>query len=348
MGEKASSPFFQRSHSSNEPEKISLGIKGFVLLALALQNASHALVGRYSKGILQETYDATEVVMVAEVIKCIVSGIIAYHDTAETDSVGVGYEKLVWLLKNSSKTLLLVVLYGAANILTYISLANIDAATYSVLLQLKTLTTAAFAVTILSRYISTTKWRALVLLIVGCILVASPVFNSCETDSKKQSSSLVNYMAGSLAAILICILSGYAVTYFEQILKSSGEKLTIWERNFQLAFYSIGLMIIYVTFSNMQDVTRANQPMFAGWSMVTVLLSFIAAAGGLLVAACLKYADAILKTLATSMSILISTFLGHLLLDGPLDGVIILGAICTILAIFNYAFDTSPPPSLIY
>merc|ERR1719329_1816781 len=92
---------------------VSMPLKLVVLIALAVQNASHALLSRYSKGILKETYDGSEVVFVAEIIKMIVAGCIACIDTSETDAPGTGANKLMWLLSlaNAKKTIVLVVLY---------------------------------------------------------------------------------------------------------------------------------------------------------------------------------------------------------------------------------------------
>lgn len=322
---------------------VSMPLKLVVLIALAVQNASHALLSRYSKGILKETYDGSEVVFVAEIIKMIVAGCIACIDTSETDAPGTGANKLMWLLSlaNAKKTIVLVVLYGVANLLTFFSLTYIEASLYSVLLQCKTLTTAGFAVVILGRNISHTKWRALCLLVVGCILVASPAYN-CATGEDAANSGFFMWLLGVCGVLMICCLSGYAVTYFEQILKQPGERLTIWERNFQLAFYSILTMGVYNIFCGMFLRADAYTVPFQGWSHVTVMVSMTTAAGGLLVAACLKFADAILKTLATAASILISTYLGYVLLGGPLDTVICMGAIVTILSIINFTFDSSP------
>lgn len=75
--------------------------------------------------------------------------------------------------------------------------------------------------------------------------------------------------------------------------------------------------------------------------MLAWMIAFVQAGGGLLVAATLKYADSILKTLATSGSIVMSAVLGYLLLDGQLDIFIVIGCISTILAIINYTFDWS-------
>ena len=79
--------------------------------------------------------------------------------------------------------------------------------------------------------------------------------------------------------------------------------------------------------------------LFKGWTMLAWVIAFVQAGGGLLVAATLKYADSILKTLATSGSIVMSAVLGYLLLGGQLDIFIVIGCISTILAIINYTFD---------
>lgn len=58
------------------------------------------------------------------------------------------------------------------------------------MIQLKIFTTAAFAVIMLGRTYSSAKWRALMLLVLGCILVASPTFNrppECDYDSYLQN-----------------------------------------------------------------------------------------------------------------------------------------------------------------
>lgn len=51
------------------------------------------------------------------------------------DAVGSGTSKMLWLLLNSTKIILLVVSYAMANILAYYALARVDAAVYTVMLQ---------------------------------------------------------------------------------------------------------------------------------------------------------------------------------------------------------------------
>jgi UDP-galactose transporter len=225
-------------------------------------------------------------------------------------------------------------------------------------MQLKILTTAGFSVIILDKHISAAKWRALFLLVLGCVLVASPAYNQpaeCIADpgsevvasgSDKSEGSAENAdgqvstmqtVLGFSAILAMNAISGFASIYFESMLKVGEKKITIWERNFQLAFCSIWLLVGVL----MYEISTGVQELvfFQGWTVNTVLIALIQAGGGLLVAACLKYADSILKTLATSGSIVLSAVLGYLLLGGQLDIFIGIGCVCTILAITNYTFE---------
>ena len=64
-------------------------------------------------------------------------------------------------------------------------------------------------------------------------------------------------------------LSGYSSIYFEQMLKMSGERLTIWERNFQLAFYSSVLL------SGMTIYTAIMEPDSRGYQRTTYIHIYI-------------------------------------------------------------------------
>ena len=135
---------------------------------------------------------------------------------------------------------------------------------------------------------------------------------------------------------IIFVDSGFASIYFEKVVKSTTEKITIWERNYQLSFYSIIMYSGIILYEG-----SSSRVPWSGWTFITILVSLLGAGGGLLVAATLKYADSILKTLATAGAIVLATFLGHVFLNGPLDTVVVIGSCCTIIAIFNYTMDSS-------
>lgn len=212
------------------------------------------------------------------------------------------------------------------------------------------LTTAAFSRVLLGKRFSWTQWRALILLIVGCILVASPTI---DPDPDRTSAANPSDADGSLAgpymgigAVLVMVsISGFSSVYFEGILKDEREKCTIWERNFQLSFFSIILLALYGLYERHLDATTNSVVLgpFSGWTTNTVLICVIQASGGLLVAATLKYADSVIKTLVTAGSIVLSTVFGYLLLEGVLNMYVGLGCMVTIIAIFNYMFMDFAP-----
>jgi UDP-sugar transporter A1/2/3 len=78
-----------------------------------------------------------------------------------------------------------------------------------------------------------------------------------------------------------------------------------------------------------------------GWSWLALAVASLGAAGGLLVALSIKYGDSILKTLATTSAIVLSSILDHFFLSGPLTPIMALAGIQVILSIFDYTFDQS-------
>lgn len=193
---------------------------------------------------------------------------------------------------------------------------------------------------------------------MDCDEVAALALSSARTKAQQKIVDSRTAESGSLAeeavtiyeswlgvgAVLVMVtISGYAAIYFESMLKKGGDRtLTIWERNFQLAFYSTILLVFIVVYEENNSGTLSQYVFFEGWTITTVIIALIQAGGGLLVAATLKYADAVLKTLATSGSIVLSAVLGFMLLGGMLDIFVSMGCLATILAIFNYTLDSTP------
>lgn len=155
-----------------------------------------------------------------------------------------------------------------------------------------------------------------------------------------QSKEVMLQIFGYGAVLTEVALSGFASIYFEKVVKSTSEVVTIWERNFQLGMYSILMYTCIIIFEGSSS-TSLRTP-WSNWSFLTLMVSLFGAGGGLLVAATLKYADSIMKTLAAAGAILLSTVLGHFLLDGPFDLIVCIGGMCTMIAIANYTLDPTP------
>ncbi len=243
--------------------------------------------------------------------------------------------KLRYLLRRSSKMGVLALIYGAMNILSFVALRNISAGIFTVFAQLKILTTATCSRLMLQQHYSMTKWRALFSLMMGVLLFSETAWNGKLVSVNPDGG---NVFLGTAAVLIEVTLSGFASIYFEKVIKLDPEQLGIWERNYQLAFTSIPIYVLFIIQSEGGEVGYGG-----GWSINAVLLTLLGAAGGMLVALSIKYGDSILKTLATTGAIILSATLDHFMLGGPLTAIMCIAGAQVIISICNYTFDTTPP-----
>jgi len=305
---------------------------------LCIQYSAYVLLRRYATGILHEPWGAASVLGAGEVIKFCLSLVMIMGDPANSEApreLPIG-ARLRFLLTNSAKMAVPACMYLIMNMLGFVSLNRIDAGTFAVIQQSKIFFTALFQRCFLNRVLSQAKWCALVTLVLGVLLIsleARPGSGACIDGastvavSEAGTAGFGSYVVGIIAVTLDCLLSGLATVYFEKVLKTTS--LTVWDRNLQLAFYS---MLIYVPWS-IYDNPRAP---FYGWSRVTLAVALLGALGGILVAMVIKYADGLAKNISTASSIVLTTAASHMLFNGPMNNSIVIGSIVVVTAGYNY------------
>ncbi|KAI7853912.1 nucleotide-sugar transporter-domain-containing protein [Circinella umbellata] len=277
----------------------------------------------------QSMYIASTAVFLAEVLKIIACLFVMYRQQRY-------WSKFILVVRNeilgkpaeTAKMLIPSSLYALQNNLLYVALSNLEAATFQVTYQMKILSTAIFSVVLLGRSLSRSKWLALVLLMIGVTLVQSQSMSTPPPDDTVQSPFI-----GLVAVITSCISSGFAGCYFEKILKTS--ETSMWVRNIQLgisgAFFSLVGMLMY----DMQPLRQGG--MLQGYDWLTWVVIGNQALGGLLVAIVVKYADVILKSFATSISLILSSAISFYFFDFQLSMQFVVGACIVILATYNYS-----------
>lgn len=325
-------------------------IRLVVLLVLCLQNSFFTVLRRYSQGVLKEKYSKYECLMVGEIIKLLFSAyMIGKYDlnksasqqqqTSDNNAQQQRLEKRLWyLVKTSRKMIVLALIYGIMNILSFVALRNIGAGVFTVIAQCKILTTATFSKLLLQRQYSATKWRALIALVFGVLLFSEPIWS--RTENLTATTQNAHPLIGTAAVAIEVTLSGFASIYFEKVIKADALHLSIWERNFQLAMGSLPVYWAFIVSENGGEAGGVGR----GWSPVAVGVALLGAAGGLLVALSIKYGDAILKTLATTGAIILSSVLDHVFLGGPLTPIMVIAGVQVVIAICNYTFDATPSP----
>ena len=271
-------------------------MKWISLVVLVVQNTTLVLVLKYSRTLQGPIYDSSSAIVCAEIIKLIVSGICQLVVSRNSDT------KLASQVFTADMYFIAVpaILYFIQNMLVYLAISCLDAASFQVTYQLKILTTAIFAVIILKKRLSKMQWLALILLTAG---VAISNFSPSTNNNNNDDDASLKLM-GLVAVFSSCITSGLASVWFEKVLKSS--QPTVYVRNIQLSIFTLLPAIVYVGILNRSVIENG---FFYGYSGVVWAMILLQALGGLTVAMVVKYADNILKGFATAISIVLSAVL---------------------------------------
>jgi UDP-sugar transporter A1/2/3 len=321
-----------------EEPKTRFGVKMLILCSVTLQNTSYALVRRYSRGFLQEKYSTSSALLMMELTKLLFSAVMLLRSGDPSDvPAGSAVSKWCFLLRHSAKMTVPAVIYLVMNILGFMALQHLDASTFSIIAQMKVFTTATFSVLMLNRQLAYRKWRALLTLTLGVILISHEALPK-EQDAAKRELAMMEYFLGMAASLGDVILSGFVSIYFEKVLKSKAETYSVWDRNFQMAFWSAAVYLPIMYYEHPHAPLR-------GWSWVTVGCAACGALGGVLVALSIKHTDSIMKTIATTGSIVLTTILNASFLGGPFNLPILTGGLVVIVSVFNYNDKGDPQES---
>lgn len=350
-------------------------MKHLSLFTLTFQNSMLILVMHYSR-IMPLTdgmrYHTSTAVLLNEVIKLGISAVVALSEIRSSLPSGASNIALLQGLissvfeNDSWKLAIPAALYTLQNSLQYVAVSNLDAATFQVTYQLKILTTAVFSVMLLGRVLSIKKWAALFMLMVGVAIVQMPQGTTEPTEDldgtspEKASSRVVralirrageaemNRSVGLMAVLISCALSGLAGVVFEKILKqsaSAGAKpVSLWIRNCQLSFWSLfPALFLGVIWKDGEKISKTG--FFAGYNWVVWTAIGFQAAGGIIVALVIKYADNIAKNFATSISIIVSALASAYFFDFVITVTYMAGTAVVIGATYLYSLPERPPPT---
>lgn len=337
------------------PNKAAPGsnIKTIALVTLVVQSTTLVLMLRWSK-LYGKPYLSSTVVFGAEVLKllfCVMWVSREYFSTPRAVMEMDGWTRAqdvanyVWQQAFGNKWELLKitvpgVIYTIQNNLLFFALANLDAATYQVVYQLKILTTALFSVFLLRASLNRTKWVSLVLLFIGVCLVQLQIDSGSGSSKPAQAvvedaEERVQYPMLGLAAVLMAsVTSGFAGVYFEKVLKES--RASLWVRNIQLGLFGAisGAFVLW-----MQDGEKiASHPdgFWQGWTPFTWVILFNQAFGGLVIAVVVKYADNIIKGFANAISIVLSCILSIFLFNFLVTSQFAIGAALVVFSVYLY------------
>ncbi|XP_040581183.1 UDP-N-acetylglucosamine transporter isoform X1 [Lepeophtheirus salmonis] len=316
----------------------TLAIRISVLCLLIVQTSSGVLLMRYSR--LYNHYSSTLAVFYSEILKTGLLLILFYKQNQFS-------VRLTWsaikkeIIFNPKETIKLIIpgaLYLIQNNLVFIALSNLDAATFQITYQLKIITTSLISICILGTRINKNKWVALISLMVGVILVQDGKSTKPTEDSHEKSWAI-----GLACVLFACISSPFAGVYYEKLIKT-GAQCSIVIRNLQLAIFSLTFGFIGVLIQEGTNFFLLGDQ-FKNFDAVVWAIICIQGAGGIIVAAVVKYTDNIQKGFATSISIVLSSLISYLLLhDLVIDGQFMMGGALVLGSTILYSMSGTKPP----
>lgn len=311
---------------------VDVALKWVSLVVLVVQNTLLVLAMRFSRTQGGALYLTSTAVVMAELVKLLISLVGVYREEGASRWLGVVMAEL----RHHDTAMLGVpgLLYVLQNNLLFVALSNLQAAVYQVTYQLKILTTALMMMLLLGRSLNRNQSVSLVLLTFGvaCVQLA-------QTSSGPSKSEGQNALLGLACVLVACLTSGFAGVFTEKMIKQ-GRPVSLFMRNIQLSLFGVVLGLGGVVLSDWSKVRTGG--FFQGYSALVWFVVLVQAGGGLMIAVVMKYADNILKGFATSISIVLSTWISTLLFEFALDPLFVVGAAVVIGAVFLYGM---PVPS---
>ncbi|KAJ1349343.1 hypothetical protein KIN20_004893 [Parelaphostrongylus tenuis] len=143
-------------------------------------------------------------VFFAEIFKFVASVLlVCMQERSIAKGLAEIYDQFVNKWRDALKVLIPAVVYTIQNILLYVAVENLPAATYMVTYQLKILTTAVFTVLVLKRPLSIQQWIALFFLFGGVAVVQydQKLSNDLEKAERLAAANMNNLSTTAMPAI---------------------------------------------------------------------------------------------------------------------------------------------------
>ncbi|XP_036367807.1 UDP-N-acetylglucosamine transporter-like isoform X2 [Octopus sinensis] len=301
------------------------------LVAMTVLNSTVVLLMRYLRMRQGPLFISTTAVVMCEVFKLFISMLCVVVEERNLVRLPyIIYDSFFGSYIDTLKMMVPSFLYTLQNNLFFVAISNLDVATVQVLYQLRIFTTCLFAVIILGKEINRSQGIAIVMLFVG-VCVVQLNLDTEQTHEHVEQQTQNNFL-GVIAIVVSVFLSGFAGVYFEKVLKSTSK--SVWIRNIQLASY--GIFLGFIGIVTKDGATIAEKGFFFGYDNLVLLSLFIQAFAGLSIAVVFKYADNVLKSFASSMSIIISCVAAVIFFKTHLTPAFYCGTFFVICSLFLY------------
>ena len=262
--------------------------------------------------------------MLSEIGKATIGLIITCLDTNRQKSVyTLVFSDTLFIGKMSIPA----ILYGIQNLLLYTALGHLEASVYQITYQIKTFTTAVFAMIILNRIFDSMQWLSFFLLFIGAISAnLSVIDNDNNNNDVKQFD-----MIGVICVCCAAITSGIVGNYLEKIFKNDKSR-SIYVKNIHLGIFGCIAAFICSLFTNEFNDIIYPYGFFQGFTNITWIVVILNMCSGYIVAFVIYWTSNIIKAFAAEVSIIL-IIIGSwnwMFFDAQITKLFIFGAMCVL------------------
>lgn len=250
-------------------------------------------------------------------------------------------------------------LYSVQNLVSLLAYQNLDALTYNVLNQTKTLSAALCCYLVMGRSQSVTQIAALLLLLVSALVMEGilPIDRAIsflgrddgtllekeERESSQWESR--HWTHGVVPVLAASFISGLAGALSQKNLQSSSNSRNAYFFSMELCLGSVLLLSLSLLFS--QDGRQIVESGFWNlWTPLTFIPIFTNSVGGIIVGLVTKYAGSVRKGFALIFGILLSGIIQARVENDRVPAEHVAGGLLAALSL--YLHSANPPLPLLF
>jgi len=282
-------------------------------------------------------YNTFVIPCAVEAVKLLASAVmLAYDRLAKgNDTTPIGFN-----LRAFAPYAFPALCYFVSNNCMFYIIRHLGASTFQIMNNLKVLSTGVFMYIFLRRKLSWLQWKALIMLVIGCMVTQlSAKADEGGVEENARRSTVVGYTLVLVSAIA----AGAGGVFSEKLLKgkgdeqkktSSGEVSIHWQ-NMQL--YAFGLLFGLLSLqTDTKNVHLHYSGVFHGFNAFAYATVATLAICGLLVSFILKYLDNVAKCFCSALSMLCVALLDSAMKHEMITLRTTLGIVLTALALEQY------------
>jgi UDP-sugar transporter A1/2/3 len=237
-------------------------------------------------------------------------------------------------------------IYFVQNMCSLLAYQNLDAITYNVLNQTKTLSAALFCYLLMKRKQSSYQMVALLLLLVAALVMEkllpmdmmTPSYwvnrGGLSTDTFVSSLSPRHFYLGVLPIMVASFLSGLAGAITQINLQGGNRDALL----FTVELCAATIIIILGTLLTSEDGSQIRERgFFDEWTLATLVPIFTNSAGGILVGLVIKYAGTVRKGFALIFGIMLTGMVQSYIEKRPLSIEKVAGGVLAAVSLWMHA-----------